>query len=108
MSRLLLALDAGAGVDAAGLAAAWNANAGTATVGAARVDSAGQAGLFPGLVELVVVPLSVNLASSAAYDLLKGLLKKLRKDEDQDLTQATTGDGDLVIVIRASHPDGNP
>jgi hypothetical protein len=104
MGRLLVALDPGAGVDPAVLAAAWNGDEAAAAAGVARVDAAGPREFIPGVVELVVVPLAVNLASSAVYDLVKRLVRGLRHD-DQDQAEPelaeTHADGDLIVVIRA-------
>ena len=77
MNRLLVVVDPGTGIAPGPLADAWNAD-GAASAGAARVEAAGSDDFLPGLVELVVIPLTVNLASSAGYDLLKGLITRLR------------------------------
>lgn len=53
MAQLLITLDRGVEV----------------TPGAARAEAAGGSDFPPGLVELVVVPLLVNVASTVAYDL---------------------------------------
>lgn len=113
MNRLLLALDPDAGMSPAALAAAWNANDRAALAGIARVETAGPGEFIPGVVELVVVPLAVNLASNAVYDLVKRVLNDLRHDSGQspepELPQARTSGGDLVVVIRVgwNAHDGN-
>ena len=105
MSRLLVALGPAAGVDPAGLVAAWNADGQAIATGVARVELAGPSEFVPGVMELVVVPLAVNLASSVAYDVLKRLLSGLRHEHGQSaepqLSEVRTGGGDLVVVIRA-------
>ena len=59
---------------------------------------------FPGLVELVVIPLVVNLASSAAYDLLKKLVARLRRGRTMSrgwsVADGPAGSGDVMIVVR--------
>lgn len=104
MGRLLVALGPGAGVDAAGFAAAWNTDETAKAVGAGTVtaEPAGSKQFIPG-VELVVVPLPANQAPDAVYDVLKGVLKHLRHDSappPEALLSATpTGNGDLLAVI---------
>jgi hypothetical protein len=108
MSRLLVALGPGAGVDPVGLVAAWNADDQAVAAGVARVEAAGPGEFIPGVMELVVVPLAVNLASSAVYDVLKNVLGRLRHEHGQSaepqLSQTRTSGGDLVVVIRVGGP----
>jgi hypothetical protein len=106
MGRLLVAVDPGAGIAPGALADAWNADGEASAVGTARVEAAGGRDFFPGL-ELVVIPLVVNLASSGGYDLLKGLVGRLRRGQDAppvEVAEAPAGGGDVVIVIRAGGP----
>jgi hypothetical protein len=102
--RLLVAVDSGAGFAPATLADAWNADSEASAAGTARVEAAGARDFFPGMVELVVIPLAVNLASSISYDLLKGLVARLRREQEDaaalEVTDAPAGDGDVVIVVR--------
>jgi hypothetical protein len=80
MGRIVILVDTGAGFGPEALAGAWNADAEAeaASAGAAVVEPAAGEVFFPGLVELVVVPLAVNVASSAVYDLVKKLAVRLR------------------------------
>ena len=78
MDRLFVVVAPDTGIAPGALAAAWNADGEASAAGMARVEAAGGRDFFPGLVELVVIPLAVNLASSAGYDLLKGLIARLR------------------------------
>jgi hypothetical protein len=82
VARLLVAVDPGAGMVPGELADAWNGDGEASAAGTARVEAAGRRDFFPGLVELVVIPLVVNLASSAGYDLLKGLIARLRRGQE--------------------------
>src|SRR5690349_9945229 len=104
MNRLLVAVDPGAEIAPRVLAEAWNADGEASALGAARVEAAGPGDFFTGLVELVVIPLAVNLASSVSYDLLKGLITRLRHGRQDapsvELAEAPAGDGDVVIVVR--------
>ncbi len=102
MGRLLVALDPGAGVDAAGFVAAWNGDAKAAVAGIASTESTGPSQFIPG-VELVVVPLKAGQAPDAVHDVLKGVLKRLQHDSAKPaealLSTTPTTDGDLVAVI---------
>src|SRR5262249_17779305 len=105
MARLLIALDPGSGVGPTELAAAWNVDAEALVAGSARAEETSGGGFFPGLVELVVVPLLVNVGSSVVYDLLKKLTAKLRpvrqsEGRGLEFAEVTTGDGDRLIMIR--------
>jgi hypothetical protein len=103
MGRLLVAVDPGAGISAGVLADAWNADAEASAAGTARVEAAGSRDFFPGLVELVVIPLAVNLASSAGYDLVKDLVARLRRGQDAppvEVANAAAGERDVVVVVR--------
>jgi predicted RNA-binding Zn ribbon-like protein len=104
MTRLLVAMEPGAGIAPEALADAWNADNEASAAGTARVEAAGGRDFFSGL-ELVVIPLAVNLASSASYDLLKGLVARLRHGQEDapplEVAEAPAGGGDVVIVVRA-------
>jgi hypothetical protein len=104
MGRIVIVVAPGAGFGPGAVAAAWNADVETSAAGTAKVEAAGCEVFFPGLVELVVVPLAVNVASSVAYDLIKKLAGRLRRDgggEPQvERPEVTAGGGDVIIVIR--------
>jgi hypothetical protein len=103
MARLLIAVDPGAGVESAELAEAWNADADAKVAGSARMEVS-RTEFLPGVMELIVVPLAVNLASSAIYDLIRKLVNRLRPqrntDSDLELTEVTIREGDRIIVVR--------
>ena len=105
MAQLLIALDPDAGVKPAEVAAAWNADTEAKAAGTARAEERAGEEFFTGVVELVVVPLLVNVASSAVYDLVKRLMTRLRPDRGKtpglEITEVTTKDGDRVVVVRA-------
>ncbi len=104
MSRLLVAVDPSVGMTPEALANAWNADGEASAAGPAWVAAAGAGDFFPGLVELVVIPLAVNLASSAGYDLLKSLITRLRHGQKDappvELAEAPAGSGDVMVVVR--------
>ena len=106
MARLLIALDSGNEVQPAELVAAWNADSEAQVAGTAQVGEASGSDFFPGVAELVVVPLVVNVGSSVLYDLLKRLVGRLRPDHHGErrgveFAEVTTPGGDRVIVVRA-------
>jgi hypothetical protein len=104
MGRIVIVVAPDAGCEPETVAAAWNADAEASAAGTAGTEAAGGDVFFPGLAELVVIPLTVNVASSAAYDLVKKLATRLRppgKDEPRvERPEVTAGSGDVIIVIR--------
>jgi hypothetical protein len=104
MSRILVMVAPGAGFAPEALAAAWNADGDAAAAGTARVEAAGGEVFPPGLVELVAIPLVVNVASSALYDLVKKLAARLRPDDGQEprveQPEIAAGGSDVIIVVR--------
>jgi len=106
MGRIVIAVAPGAGFEPGAMAAAWNADPEASAAGTAGLEAAGGGGVFfPGVVDLVVIPLAVNLASSGAYDLAKKLAARLRPaagDKPRvERPEVTAGGGDVIIVIRA-------
>jgi len=104
MGRIVIVVAPDEGLTPEAVAAAWNADAESSAVGMAEKKVAGEDVFFPSLVELVVIPLAVNLASSAAYDLVKKLAARLRsaaRDEPRvERPEVSAGSGDVIIVIR--------
>ncbi len=105
MARLLIALDPDAGVTPAELAAAWNGDTEALAAGTARAEEAGGEEFFTGVLELVVVPLLVNVASNAVSALVGKLVARLRPDRGDgpglEITEVTTREGDRVVVVRS-------
>jgi hypothetical protein len=102
MGQLLVALHPDAGVNAAGFAAAWNADddAKAVAAGTAKVEPAGPGQFIPGM-ELVVAPLQGNKAPGAIYEVLKGVLKKLPHGSAKptEVLLSATPTDDLFAVI---------
>jgi hypothetical protein len=105
MAQVLSVLDPGTRVKPTELAAAWDADGEAKVAGPAWAETISEGVYLPGVTELIVVPLADNLASSAAYDLVRKLVTKLRpqREEDQalEVTAVTTRDGDRVVVVRS-------
>lgn len=103
MGRLVVVLDRGVGISPAEFSAAWAGDAEARTVGVASVDAAAPGDFF-GVVELVVVPLLVNLASSAVTALVGRLVGKARSGKtgqpELEIAELTRADGDRVVVVR--------
>lgn len=113
MARLLVAIDSGVGVSAAEFAGEWNADRPMVGDGLAAVDSAGAGAFIPGLVELVVVPVAVNVASSVFYDAAKRIVGRLfdksspdRVASEVEVSEFTSASGDRVVVFRTRREIG--
>jgi hypothetical protein len=103
MGRLVVALDPGVGVGPAELAAAWAGDVQACAAGSASVDVV-VPGDFFGVLELVVVPLAVNLASTAVTALVSRLVAKVRPgrpgEPELEIAEMTSAAGDRVVVVR--------
>ncbi len=103
MDRLVVVLDDGVGVSPAELAAAWANDAEARAAGAASVEAAAPGNFF-GVLVLVVIPLLVNLASSAVTGLVGRLVAKGRPEgasqPELEIIETTRADGDRVVVVR--------
>jgi hypothetical protein len=85
------------------LAAVWGADPGS--LGAAAVEPADGQQYLPGLMELITIPLAVNVASNIIYDLIRRLVSGLRQNpgrDDFEVVEVTTAQGDRVVVVRPS------
>ena len=103
VGRLVVAVDPSVGVAAAVFALAWEADAEAGVLGSAVVEPAGGRAFVPGLVELVAIPLAVNLASSALCALVARLISARKSDGgDVEVLEVTVSDGDRVVVVRTS------
>jgi hypothetical protein len=104
MKRLVVVLDPGVAVSAAELAAAWDADQEARAAGSATVETA-KPGDFFGVLELVVIPLAVNVASSGITAIVGRLMAKLRPAQpgqpDLEIAEMTGADGDHVVIVRS-------
>lgn len=102
MNRLLVALDASVGVDPAEFVEAWAADEEASRSGSASVVPAGGGTFLPSGLELVAIPLAVNLASGVVYDLLRRLVSRSRPKvaEELELTEVSSASGDRLVVVR--------
>jgi hypothetical protein len=101
---LLIALDPAVEVDAAQLAAAWDADEQARAVGPAAVEAPARGEFLPDVLTLVAIPLGVNLASTAITAIVGKLVARLRNtrpDPPQiEVAELTSADGDRVVVVR--------
>jgi len=104
MGRVLVGLDPALGMSAADLAAGWGTDERARAHAAAEQDAAPSGEFFPGLSELVVLPVAVNLTSSVLYDLVKRAIRRARPEPPErrelELLETTTAQGDRLLVVR--------
>jgi hypothetical protein len=105
MNRALVAVEATVGVSAEEFVAAWTEVVDDDTSAPPpQVEAATGATFLPGLTELVVIPLAVNMASAVLYDLIRRALRQAGKRHEVtevELAEITTAQGDRVVVARA-------
>jgi hypothetical protein len=102
MARLVVAVDPAVGVEPAAFAKAWAGDEEAAALGEASLQQSAPGSFFPGLAELIWVPLAVNLASSVVYSLVRRLIVQQRPAVDVtelELAETMSGD-DRVVVVR--------
>lgn len=103
MDRVTVTIDPSVGVSPADFVAAWGQDADAMATGTARVEKARGEVFVPGLVELVVVPLAVNLVSSALYDLVRHIVMKARRGKEVsevEVVELATAEGERLVVVR--------
>jgi hypothetical protein len=105
VDRLLVALDSSVGVAAEDLALVWREDPEAAVLGEPSVGRPGGEVFLPGLLELVVVPLAVNVASTVLYELVRRLVVRSKgkppaEVADLELVESSTAAGDRVVVVR--------
>jgi hypothetical protein len=103
MARVLVLVDPDVGVSPAELVNAWASDPPSAG-GQVVVEPAQGRVMLPGVLELLVLPVAVNLASSALYDLVRSWVGRARGPakpvEDFETAESTDAQGNRVVVIR--------
>jgi hypothetical protein len=103
MARVLVLVDPDVGVSPAELVNAWAADPPSAG-GQVVVEPAQGRVMLPGVLELLVLPVAVNLASSALYDLVRSWVGRARGPakpvEELETVESTDDQGNRVVVIR--------
>ena len=110
MGRLMMVVDRDAGVSALDLALAWDGDTEARALGAAAVKAPPADGTFGvDIGTLVVIPLAVNVASTAITVLVGRLVSRLRPERAGKLSVEVSGEpgdvGDVVIVVRLAGHD---
>lgn len=104
MVRLLVALDQAVGVPPTQFVQLWAGEQEAAVLGTASVESASDGALLPELMELVVIPLEVNLAATALYELVRKLVRRGQPHDssgaDLEVVEVQTQGRDRVVVVR--------
>ena len=104
---MLVALDPDVEVTAEVFVAAWADDPDTRESGPATVEQARPNTFLPGLAELVVVPLAVNLASAVVYDVVRRVVRRAgNRQQTRDVSEVevidfTSADGDRIVVVRS-------
>ncbi|MFJ1768441.1 hypothetical protein ACIOD2_49560 [Amycolatopsis sp. NPDC088138] len=110
------------GMNPAAFVSAWSADVEAAKLGEAVVRPAGRGEFGFEWVEWVAIPLAVNLASSAVYDVVKRVVSKLRTRDgvtarppdalpsaapatiglEWEVVATVTAEGAPLVIVRAS------
>lgn len=111
MARLVVAIDRSVGVSPADMAAAWDRDDEARRAGPAVVEVPRPGEFLADVLALVVIPLGVNLASSAACALVSRVVARLRPQcaepaASSVLEVVASGDAssDLTVVVRLGRP----
>lgn len=104
VGRVLVALEPAVGLSAAEVVVSWEADDEARAVSSVEVEAARGGQFMPGLVELILIPGAVNLATAALYDLVRRVIRRSRPDRHElselELVEVTTGLGDRVVMVR--------
>jgi hypothetical protein len=101
MARTFVVVDPAVGAGPGEVAAAWTAEPGV--TGDAVVESARGRVMLPGAVDVVVLPVAVNLASSALFEVVRRLVDRARASgggPEFEVVESTDGQGNRVLVVR--------
>jgi hypothetical protein len=94
-------LDPRVGVEPAALVAAWEGDEAARALGSAVVEPVAGETFLPGVVELIAIPLLVNVASGMLSDTVKRLVAGRRPHaaDEIDVVEVAMG-GERVLVVR--------
>jgi hypothetical protein len=110
MGRLMMVVERNAGVSALDLALAWDGDAEARALGVAVVEAPPTSGTFGvDIGTLVVIPLAVNVATTAITVLVGRLVSRLRPERAGELSvEVSVGpgdEGDVVVIVRLAGHD---
>jgi hypothetical protein len=100
----MIAIDGAVGVSSSDLAVSWSNDEEASALGPVSREPANGEQFLPGVVEVLVIPLAVNIASTALYNLVRRLVRRCRRPSETselELSEMITGDGDRLLVVRA-------
>lgn len=87
---------------------AWDGDNEAREAGLAVVEAPRPGEFLADVLALVVIPLAVNLTSTAACALVSRVMARLRparpNTSDLEVVAAAGGDGELVVVVRVARP----
>lgn len=102
MAQVRVVVDPGVGVGPSDLVNAWVSD--PAVAGGPVVEPAQGRVMLPGVLELLVLPVAVNLASSALCELVRSWVGRARGPAEPvvefEVVEATDGQGNRVVVVR--------
>jgi hypothetical protein len=108
LERAVVVVEPDAGFSAAEFVEWWAADGEASQLGTASVQSGRTSTFGPEIVEWVAIPLAVNLASNALYDLVKRLVARVRSgktgmpgESGVEVVQTVTPAGDPVVIVRS-------
>ena len=99
----MVAVDARVEVRPDVLAEMWNADPEAGRLGCAELEPVAGRAFLPGVVELIAIPLAVNVASDVVCAIVRRLLAARSGDgEDLEVVEVQIADRDRVIVVRTT------
>jgi hypothetical protein len=103
---LVVAVDRAVGVSPAEVAAAWDGDPEARKAGLTSLEEPRRGEFLGDVLALVVIPLAVNLASSAACALVGRVVGKVRSPQpdagEVEVVAAAGAGGDLMVVVRVA------
>ncbi|CAI7979126.1 conserved hypothetical protein [Frankia sp. Hr75.2] len=101
MARVLVLVDPGVGVSPSELVKLWSP-APPLTAGAVVVEAVRGRVMLPGVLEVLVLPVAVNLASSALFELVRSWIGRARGSDEVafEVVESTDDQGNRVVVVR--------
>ncbi|KJE19996.1 hypothetical protein FF36_05713 [Frankia torreyi] len=109
MARVLLVVDPSVGVSPSDLVKAWTpappvVDGAVVADGAVAVEAVRGRVMLPGVLEVLVLPVAVNLASSALFELVRSWVARARgpaaQDAEFEVVETTDDQGNRVVVVR--------
>lgn len=101
MARVLVLVDPGVGVSPSDLVKVWSP-APPAAEGPVRVEAVRGRVMLPGVLEVLALPVAVNLASSALFELVRSWVVRARGSDEVafEVVESTDDQGNRVVVVR--------